>query len=70
MVAFLGIIFGISRFVQLIGVEKMTGNDFGISGKAEDVAKVDNFIMIEGVCLLVLHVFLLIGTCSVSQLTP
>lgn len=57
--------FGISRFLQLVGAEKGSGNDFGIHGEAVDVAKVDKFLTIEGVVLLVFHLFLIIGTCLV-----
>lgn len=58
--------FGISRFLQLVGVEKSSGNDFGISGDPEDIAKVDTVIMIDGIILLIFHAFLIIGTCYVS----
>lgn len=60
--------FGISRFLQLVGAERGTGNDFGIKGNPEDIAKVDSFLMVEGIILLVLHILLIIGTCLVRLL--
>lgn len=66
VVALCGIMFGISRFLQLIGAETKTVNDFGVQGEADDVLKVDNFLMVEGIFILIVNILLVFGTCLVS----